>query len=156
LSKAAKDTANLPVDPQFLMMLFLIVALLFGWKLPIPIPFPAWMYLVGWAIILCGLGLGFSALMAMKKSGTSPNPSTPTNEIVMSGPYRFSRNPIYLGYVAVVIALPLIFGTYWGVALVTFAIDAYNRFAIDREEAYLKRKFGEKYLNYMAKVRRWL
>lgn len=156
MAKDDKDTANLPVPPPLLLVIFLGVALVFGWKLPIPIPFPAWMQIVGWMILLCGLGLAFSAVDAMRRVNTSPDPRTPTSEMARSGPYLLSRNPIYLGYLAVVIGLPLIFGYYWGIVLAPVVVDAYTRLIIEREEIYLKRKFGQKYLDYASKVRRWL
>jgi protein-S-isoprenylcysteine O-methyltransferase Ste14 len=114
------------------------------------------MPIVGWMVVLCGLGLAFSAVDAMRRANISPDPRTPTSAITRSGPYLISRNPIYLGFVAVVIGVPLAFGYYWGIVLAPVAVDAYNRLIIDREELYLKRKFGQEYLDYLAKVRRWL
>lgn len=156
MTKDPNDTVRLPVQPPLLMAIFLAVALIFGWKLPIPIPFPGWMQIVGWMVILSGLGLAFSAVDAMRRAGTSPDPRKPTTGLATSGPYQLSRNPIYLGYVAVVIGIPLIFGAYWGIVLAPVVVDAYNRLVIDREENYLKRKFGQQYTDYLAKVRRWL
>ncbi len=156
MTKDVKDTVRLPIHPPYLMIIFLGVALAFGWKLPIPIPFPFWMTLIGWIIILCGLGLVFSALRAMQQVHTSVNPGTPTTQIATSGPYQFSRNPIYLGYVAQVIGIPLILGTYWGLILSPMVLDAYNRLIIEREETYLTHKFGQIYLDYLQKVRRWI
>lgn len=156
MSKDVKDTARLPIHPPYLMIIFLSVALVFGWKLPIPIPFPVWITLIGWLIILCGLGLIFSAFRAMQQVNTSVDPRTPTTQIVTSGPYQFSRNPIYLGYVAQVVGIPLILGTYWGLILSPMVLDAYNRLIIEREETYLTNKFGQIYLDYLSKVRRWI
>jgi protein-S-isoprenylcysteine O-methyltransferase Ste14 len=154
--KNNKDTARLPIAPPMIMAISLGVALIFGWKLPIPIPFPAWMKFCGWAILLGGLGSGLSALRALMSAKTSPDPGTPTAALVQKGPYRFSRNPIYLGYVLVVIGLPLLFGYYWGAILAPVAIDSFNRFIISREEIYLAEKFGQEYQEYKARVRRWI
>jgi protein-S-isoprenylcysteine O-methyltransferase Ste14 len=156
VEEESKKTAGLPVPPPLLMVIFLIVAFLFGWKLPVPIPFPAWMEFVGWLIIFCGLAAAFSAVRAMTQAHTSPDPHTPTSALVRQGLYRYSRNPIYLGFVLLMIGLPLIFGFYWGAILSPVLVDAYNRLIIEREEAYLERKFGQEYLEYKSKVRRWL
>ncbi|MCX6082292.1 MAG: isoprenylcysteine carboxylmethyltransferase family protein [Chloroflexi bacterium] len=156
MAKENNKTARLPLPPAILMAIFLIVALLFGWKLPIPVPFPVWMKLVGWAISLGGIGIGFSAVRTMEKAHTSPDPDKPTSEIVKQGPYRLSRNPIYLSYVMFVIGLPLAIGYYWGAILAPIVVDAYDRLIIAREETYLEHIFGQKYLEYKSSVRRWL
>ena len=156
MPKEQNQTAGIPIPPPLLMAIFLIVALLFGWKLPIPIPFPGWMKLVGWALLLLGLGLGASAIRSMRKAHTSPDTSKPSTDIVMDGPFRYSRNPIYLSFVLTVISLPLIFGYYWGAILSPITMDAYNRLIIEREETYLERRFNQKYLDYKSRVRRWL
>ena len=156
MPKENKKNAGLPIPPPLLMAIFLVVALLFGWKLPIPIPFPAWMKITGWGLSLAAIGIGLSAVRAMRKAHTSPDPRTPTSAIVSAGPFRFSRNPIYLSFVLVLISLPLIFGYYWGAILAPVAIDAYNRLIIEREETYLEQQFKQVYLDYKSRVRRWL
>jgi protein-S-isoprenylcysteine O-methyltransferase Ste14 len=151
-----RDHAGLPLPPPLLMGIFLVTALLFGWKLPVPIPCPWWMQALGALILLAGLACAFSAVRAMFHAHTSPDPRTPVNAIVSDGPYKFTRNPIYLGFVLVVIGLPLALGYYWGAILSPVVVDAYNRLIIEREEAYLERKFGPLYLSYKTRVRRWL
>ena len=156
MAKESKETAGLPVPPPLLMVIFLVVAFVFGWKLPVPIPCPVWMKMIGWLIILGGLGAAFSAVRTMTQAHTSPDPHTPTSALVKQGPYRYSRNPIYLGFLLLMIGLPLTFGFYWGAILSPVLVDAYNRLIIEREEAYLERKFGQEYIEYKSKVRRWL
>ncbi|HEY3313360.1 MAG TPA: isoprenylcysteine carboxylmethyltransferase family protein [Anaerolineales bacterium] len=151
-----KETAGLPLPPPLLMGIFLVVALIFGWALPVPIPSPVWMRVIGMVILFGGFGLAISAVRTMMLSQTSPDPHTPTSAIVTRGPYKFTRNPIYLGFVLIVIGLPLVLGFYWGAILSPIVIDAYNRLIITREEAYLERKFGQQYLEYISRVRRWL
>ncbi len=156
MKKDTSETVRMPVPPLILMIIFLGVALVFGWKLPIPIPFPVWMKAIGGMIVLFGFGLAFSAVRAMRKVQTSPNPSTPTIQIATSGPYKISRNPIYFGYIAIGIGFPLVMGTYWGLVLSPMVIDAYYRLIIMREEIYLTQKFGKTYTDYQSKVQRWL
>ncbi len=156
MKKENKDTPGLPMPPPFLMAIFLVVALAFGWKLPIPVACPWWMQVIGGAVVLSGLACAFSAVRAMFHAQTSPSPRNPTSTLVTDGPYKFTRNPIYLGFILAVIGLPLMLGFYWGAILAPVAGDAYNRLIIEREETYLERKFGKAYLDYKAKVRRWL
>jgi protein-S-isoprenylcysteine O-methyltransferase Ste14 len=156
MSKEKKDTPAILLYPPVLMAVFLVVALLFGWKLPVPLPFPRWMNLTGWAVVLVGFGIGFGALRVMRGAGTSPNPRIPVMMLVTSGPFKISRNPIYLAYVLFTAGLPLVLGTYWGLLLCPVLLDAYNRLIIAQEEDYLEHKFGSLYLEYKARVRRWL
>jgi len=151
-----KDNAGLPVQPPLLMSIFLVVALLFGWKLPVPIPCPWWMQVLGGLIVLAGLTSALSAVSMMRRANTSPDPRKASNALVTDGPYKISRNPIYLGYLMILIGLPLIPGYYWGAILAPVALDAYNRLIIEREEGYLEKRFGQTYLGYKAGVRRWL
>ncbi len=81
---------------------------------------------------------------------------TPTTQITTGGPHQFSSNPIYLGYVAQVIGISLILGTYWGLILSPMVLDAYNRLIIEREETYLAHKFGQIFLENLLKIRRWI
>lgn len=156
MTQESRDIANLPLPPPMLMFIFLVTALLFGWFLPLPIPRPLWIKIAGGLITLCGLWLAPNAVRAQSQARTSVDPYTPTTALVTSGPYQFSRNPIYLGMVLFVIGVPLILGYYWGAILSPVTIDAYNRLIISREETYLEKKFGQNYLDYKSKVRRWL
>ena len=156
MTNGHKEPAGLPLPPPVLMLIFLVVALIFGWTLPVPIPSPGWIRAAGLLIVIGGIGADVTAFRSMVQSHTSPDPHTPTTTIVTSGPYQLSRNPIYLGFVLIVIGLPLALGFYWGAILSPVVIDAYNRLIITREEAYLERKFGQQYLDYKSKVRRWL
>jgi len=76
--------------------------------------------------------------------------------LVTGGPYRFSRNPIYLGFVLILAGFPLFSGTVWGAILVPVLILNLNNLVIQHEEAYLEKKFGEAYAGYRSRVRRWL
>ena len=92
----------------------------------------------------------------MTRAGSNVPTRLPTTTIVETGPYRFTRNPIYLGMVLGLIGLAIGFNSFWLlVTLVPFAL-VIRYGAITREEAYLERKFGDVYRRYRARVRRWL
>jgi protein-S-isoprenylcysteine O-methyltransferase Ste14 len=76
--------------------------------------------------------------------------------LVTSGIYRFTRNPIYLGFLLVVIGISLDSGSYWGILLAPVLVILFNRFVIQPEEEYLASKFGDQFTSYKARVRRWL
>lgn len=156
MSEEIHDTAGLPLPPPALMTIFIVASLLLDWRLALPLPFPAWMKVLGWVFVLGGFGIAVSAVQAMIKSNTSPDPRTPVRALVTAGPYQWSRNPIYLGFLIIVMGLPLILGSYWGVLLSPLMLLTFNQVIIRREEAYLQRLFGQSYQDYRSQVRRWL
>jgi protein-S-isoprenylcysteine O-methyltransferase Ste14 len=96
------------------------------------------------------------AIVTITRAGSSVPTNLPTTTIVESGPYRFTRNPIYLGMFLGLIGLALAFDTLWLLLmLVPFAL-AIRYGVVGREEAYLERKFGDAYRGYRSRVRRWL
>lgn len=92
----------------------------------------------------------------MRRAGTSVNPTQPTTTLILEGPYRFTRNPIYLGMTALYMGIAILANTLWPILLLPGALFVMTRGVIEREEAYLERKFGEQYVTYKEKVRRWI
>jgi protein-S-isoprenylcysteine O-methyltransferase Ste14 len=149
-----EDHAGVKIHPPILAALHLGVALLLGWFLPISLP--VWGAYVGWGATLFALIVALGGLRALLRAQTSPSPHAPTTSVVTTAVYRFSRNPIYLGYLLLVVGLPLIFGNGWGLIAAPVQVLLFNRLIIAHEEAYLARKFQNEYLNYKLQVRRWL
>lgn len=102
------------------------------------------------------LAIGVPARRLFRKTGQDPKPWQPTPELVFDGPYRFTRNPMYLGMTLLTIGLGLAFGTLWTLPLAFAALGAVHFLAVRPEERYLAAKFGEPYLQYQARVRRYL
>jgi protein-S-isoprenylcysteine O-methyltransferase Ste14 len=114
-------------------------------------------YGIGGAFIgIAVLGLGLYPVILLRRSGQSENPWTPTTEIVTRGPYRFTRNPLYLQMVLGCIGFAILLRNMWILLLTPLCAWALHIFAILPEEAYLERKFGESYRSYKRRVRRWL
>jgi protein-S-isoprenylcysteine O-methyltransferase Ste14 len=114
---------------------------------------PAW---VGYPVVLLGLGLAFGAMTQFGRAKTTVDPHGSVSAIVIDGPYRFSRNPIYVGLVCFLIGMPLVLGTLWGLVLSPLFIVLMNNLVVQHEEAYLEKKFGDEYTNFKSRVRRWL
>ncbi len=112
--------------------------------------------LLGWALVALALLLSGSAAFLMFRAGTTPNPRRPTTALVAHGPYRFTRNPMYLALALLYLGLSLLVNSAWPLALFPVALMLVERWVIVREEAYLERVFGEAYRAYKARVRRWL
>jgi protein-S-isoprenylcysteine O-methyltransferase Ste14 len=123
---------------------------------PLTIIGPSWLvYLV--VLILIGSFLGFGYMVNFyKKNKTEIEPTKTTSKIIISGLYRYSRNPVYLILSACPIGLGFVFMIYWAMfAFIPVLIVIYYT-AIKKEEQYLEKKFGQVYLDYKKKVRRWL
>jgi protein-S-isoprenylcysteine O-methyltransferase Ste14 len=90
------------------------------------------------------------------QAGTTPDPDQPVRAIVQTGPYRITRNPMYLGMGMILSGAAFLLNAIGGLLLVPVFLLALDRFQIRREEAYLERQFGGQYLQYKHRVRRWL
>ena len=156
MSEVKVDHADVKIAPPVLMLIHIFMALLLNWLLPLPYVFPGILEWFGYALVVIGLGLPFSAANQFMKAHTTLDPHGSVTTIVRSGPYQFSRNPIYLGFLCFLIGFPLIFRTYWGLILSPLFIMLMNRLVIKHEEAYLQKKFGDVYASYKSRVRRWL
>ena len=108
------------------------------------------------AVLGAVLGIGSRAVRTMRRTGQDENPWKPTPSLIESGPYRFTRNPMYLQLVIICIGFAFILENAWILLLTPLAALALQELAIRPEEAYLERKFGETYLAYKRRVRRWL
>jgi protein-S-isoprenylcysteine O-methyltransferase Ste14 len=154
---ASGDSSNVVVRPPIAWAIAAVAGLVLDRVSPLPwLPadWPnAWF---GAAIFTLGLALLMSAALTFRKAGTEVQTSQPTTVIVAHGPYRFSRNPIYLGMFIGLAGLAVGFDTGWIlVALIPFYfVLRYG--VVAREEAYLERKFGRVYLDYKDRVRRWV
>jgi len=110
----------------------------------------------GVAVLLAGLWLIFGAWTLFKRTGQDPKPWKPTPEIVLSGPYRFTRNPMYLGLTCIQIGVGLALNNLWISLLAAFSLLTVHFIAVIPEENYLTEKFGDSYRAYLVKVRRYL
>jgi len=147
---------NRYIHPPLVMLVHLLAAFLLNWILLLPVAFPKPLEWVGYAFVFVGLGFALSAVSQFGKMHTTLDPHGSVKAIVTSGPYRFSRNPIYLGFVCTLIGLPLALGNIWGALLSPLLMVALYRLVIKHEEAYLEDKFKDVYTGYKSRVRRWL
>lgn len=111
---------------------------------------------VGPVIVVLAFGLFFWAVLTMRRAGASIPTGEPTTIIVRVGPYRYSRNPIYLSMVTLLVGVGTWSNSLWFLILAVVAGLLLSWGVISREEAYLRRKFGSEYESYKSQVRRWL
>ena len=108
------------------------------------------------ALGLSGLALIAAALGLFFRNKTRPEPWRPASFLVAAGPYRYTRNPMYLGMTLVGLAVALAFASLPAAVLTMVTALIVDRMVIAREEAYLARRFGADYLSYCRSVRRWM
>jgi protein-S-isoprenylcysteine O-methyltransferase Ste14 len=144
------------IHPPVIALMFIVIAYFLGRFVPLSFSMPTILRYLGLALTFAGFLLGIGALLEFRKARTTLDPHGSAKQLVTSGIYRFTRNPIYLGFLLMVMGLPLNSGLYWGILLAPFYILMMNRLIIQNEEAYLERKFGNVYSGYTSRVRRWL
>ena len=111
---------------------------------------------LGWPLIVGGPVVGSLGLREMKRADTNVDPREPTTAIVTGGPYRFTRNPLYLSMTLIYAGITALANALPAALLLPVVLHIMRRGVIEREERYLARKFGDEYLDYKARVRRWI
>ena len=153
----AKRGANVRFPPPAVYVAFILLGWGLSYAAALPVPGPRYVSLAaGVAILLAGLWLITDALKFFRRTGQEPAPWKPTPELVLNGPYRFTRNPMYLGLTCIQAGLGLAVGNLWITLLAPFSLLAVHFLAVVPEERYLTEKFGESYRTYLTKVRRYL
>ena len=110
----------------------------------------------GAACCVLAAAIALWAMLRFRAADTHVEPHKPTTALVVGGPYRFSRNPIYLGFLLLVLGLALIFANPWGLLILPLLWAALRYLVIRVEEAFLIGRFGRSYLDYQASVHRWI
>jgi protein-S-isoprenylcysteine O-methyltransferase Ste14 len=124
------------------------------WPLPINEGYGLW--LTGLFLVIASLCLALIAALQFFRVKTHLEPWQPTTFIIQSGIFRFSRNPIYLAFGIATLGSGMMLNSWWGIAAVLPLVYLLQQLVIRREETYLEAKFGDSYLAYKRRVRRWL
>jgi protein-S-isoprenylcysteine O-methyltransferase Ste14 len=128
---------------------------LFSWALVSPSLLWLLRILAG-AFALLAAWLLVSALGGFRRRGNDPRPWRADSALVEEGAYRHTRNPMYLGMALAYVAITLAFNSLWPLLTLGPVLFAIQHYVIGREEAYLAQRFGQPYLDYCQRVRRWL
>ena len=113
-------------------------------------------YSSGGVLILIGMFLILWAVRLFGKAGTTIKPFEASTKMIVAGPYRWSRNPIYLGMAIILLGIGLVFGTLTPFAILPLFVWLIQKNFIAREEAMLDKSFGAAYAEYKKRIRRWL
>jgi protein-S-isoprenylcysteine O-methyltransferase Ste14 len=110
----------------------------------------------GWVLIALGLMLGVWASLHFRMARTSPKPFRQPNALVIGGPYRFTRNPMYLGLAIALAGVAVALGSLTPWLVIPLFIWVITARVIRAEEAIMRARFGEEYQRYTERVRRWI
>ncbi len=151
-----RDNPGVIAPPPLIFLGFLLLGLVLDALWPLAILPDVTQYLLG--IVLFGLGIGLSVTCIghLRRLGTDFRTHKPASTLVTDGPYRVSRNPIYIALSLVHIGIAVAVDSPWMLAMLIPALAVVRIGVIAREERYLEARFGDDYRRYRASVRRWL
>jgi protein-S-isoprenylcysteine O-methyltransferase Ste14 len=150
------DTAKVVVLPPLLYGLGLAVGFLCQWVSPRAIASSSARYWVGGVVLALGVVVAFWGRRLMDRAGTNVNPSLPTTALVVSGPFRLSRTPLYVALTLIYLGLALLANALWVLVSLVPVLLILHYGVVRREERYLEAKFGAAYREYRSRVRRYL
>jgi len=149
------DTAQVIVLPPLVYGAAFIMGLLLHLLFPLHV-FPTTLARrIGVVCVLVSFPLAIMTFRALSRAHTPVDPMKPTTALVTEGPFRYSRNPIYVALTLLYVGVALLINALWILLLVIPAVLVLRYGVIAREEAYLTRKFGDAYRQYTTQVRRW-
>lgn len=157
MSEALQDIPKLGlVRPPLVYLISIVLGALIQLAAPLPFLPRALALPLGASLVVLAIGLFAYSAAKFRAAGTPVPARKPTTVIVRTGPYRFSRNPIYLAFSLLQLGIAAWTNSLWLLATLVCAVALIHFVVIPREEQYLERRFGAQYLDYKASVRRWL
>ena len=152
-----RDGAAVRLPPPLVYLAALVIGALLQLLLPLPVGLPlALRVALALAAALLGLWLLAGAIGLFRRTGQDPKPWLTTPEVISTGVYQRTRNPMYVGMALVQASIGIAWANGWILAAIPAVLGVVYATAIRHEEAYLERKFGEQYVAYKRVVRRWL
>ncbi len=151
-----RDNAGVVAPPPLLYLLLLLLGLLLKRKVRAPFLPSEATRLAGLPLVAGGVSLGIWFLRTLRGAGTPVDPREPVAVLVTDGPYRYTRNPGYLSMAMIYAGVASLANSLPSILLLPVTLRVIQSGVIEREERYLERLFGEEYLAYKARVRRWI
>jgi protein-S-isoprenylcysteine O-methyltransferase Ste14 len=153
---STQDNPGVIAPPPLIYAGALAIGLFVHWLFPVKFLPRAVAHLLGRISMGISGILALTAFLEMHRAGTHVDPTQPVTTIVTRGPFRLTRNPLYLSLTLLYAGIALLVNSLWAIILLPGVLLLIRIGVINREERYLEQKFGEKYLSYKAKVRRWI
>jgi len=156
MTAPSNDTAGVVVRPPLLYLAALLIALTLHWVRPMPIFGNSFAIVIGLTMMSLGVAIAIWGARTMSAAGTNIDPTLPSTAIVTSGPFRLSRNPLYLALTLLYLGVTVASDTWWGLIGLIPLLVVMHLGVVLREEHYLEGKFGDEYRKYKAEVARYL
>jgi protein-S-isoprenylcysteine O-methyltransferase Ste14 len=156
MTKRGLDAPDVRIIPPLVYVIGLVVGLLVSVWLPTKVVSDALAWSLGGFLFVCGAALAGSAVLRFLSEGTTVRPDRAPATFVIAGPYKITRNPMYVGLAIAYVGIAIADQSLWALILLPVVLAIINRAVIAREELFLSRRFGSDYLAYQKRVRRWL
>jgi len=150
------ETPRVPLPPPILYAVAIGLGLWLERPLPWPLPGGALRFWVGAVLVGLAVALFGLCLRELRRHQTTINPHRAASNLVATGPFRFSRNPIYVSLTVLQVGIGLLASSTWVLLMLIWVLPLMQRLVIAREEEHLRWRFGSEYADYSARVRRWL
>ena len=145
--------------PPLIYIAAFAISIVLGVFVPLPWfsgPLSDILFAMGWLAIAAVVAIDVSAMRTLSRAKTTIMPHRGSDHLVTSGPFSFTRNPIYLANTLAMFGAGMITGIVWFFVFGLVAAFATQKLAIEREDQHLAARFGKKYLDYKKRVRRWI
>jgi protein-S-isoprenylcysteine O-methyltransferase Ste14 len=156
MSEDGRDNAGVVAPPPLIYAGPLLLGLLLNRKLHVPFLPRGVERVLGWPLVGGGVLLIGWFFRTMRRADTPMDPREPVSRLVTTGPFRYTRNPAYLAMAMIYGGITSLANSLPSIFLLPAALLVMRRGVIEREERYLEDRFGEEYLRYKARVRRWI
>lgn len=156
MSKEASAGPGIRIPPPVIYLAALVIGSVLDYQWPLSPLLGSSRYVVGSIIALAGGLIMPPVLVRFRRSGTTIDVRKPATALITEGPYRFSRNPIYVSLTLLYLGIGTLLNNAWILILVAPVFLVMNLWVVSREERHLEATFGEEFLRYKAAVRRWL
>ncbi len=150
------DNSGVIAPPPLIYAGPLAVALLLNLKFPMRFLPRKVAPILGLTLLGASISIVSLAYRRTVRVGTNVDPREPATVLVTEGPFKYTRNPLYTSLTLFYVGIATLVNTLWAMLLLPIVLFVINRGVIAREERYLERKFGEQYIQYKARVRRWI
>ena len=156
MSDPGPDSPDVHVIPPLVYLVALCIGLLISIWIPTKVVPSSAAWIAGGVLFFCGAVLAASAVWRFRVVGTTVRPDRAASKFIVDGPYRITRNPMYLGLAALYLGVTIVDQSLWALIFLPVVIVLMQRMVIEREERFLTRRFGADYVAYQQRVRRWL
>jgi protein-S-isoprenylcysteine O-methyltransferase Ste14 len=150
------DTPGVRFPPPLIYASAVVAGVLLDRRWSLPIGAEALRSILGWLLLAGSLLLMGMSVGTFRRRRTSFLPFRPATTLVITGPYRYTRNPMYVAATLLTAAFGLWLNTWWPIILLVPTLMIVRHYVIAREESYMRRRFGSEYDAYTKQVRRWL